>query len=126
MNTYQDLLVWQKAHKLVLQIYRLSRKFPASELYGLTSQLRRAAVSVPANIVEGFVRKGDKEFARFLVIAQGSLAEVGYLLLLSRDWNYVSPAEYARLETDTAEVGRMLHGLLAKVRPKRTVSRVRK
>ncbi len=89
---FEDLLVWQKAHDLVLQIYKMTHHFPATEQYGLTAQLRRAAVSVPANIAEGFAKRGALDKARFLNIARGSLGEVHYYLLLARDLDYADPA----------------------------------
>ena len=85
---FEDLVVWRKAHEFVLGIYKLTAKFPNSELYGLTSQLRRSAVSVPANIAEGFKKKGKADKARFLNIAQGSLEEVRYYLILTKDLEY--------------------------------------
>jgi len=87
-KTFQDLLVWQKAHFLVLAIYKFSAGFPKEEVYGITSQLRRAVVSVPANIAEGFKKKGKNDKARFMNIAQGSLEEVRYYLLLVNDLGY--------------------------------------
>jgi four helix bundle protein len=87
-RNFQDLVVWQKAHGLVLEIYRLSRKFPREETYGLTSQLRRSAVSIPANIAEGFKKKGRNDKLRFLNIAQGSLEETRYYLILAGDLEY--------------------------------------
>ena len=81
----EDLIVWQKAHQLVLAIYRFSRGFPKEELYGLTSQFRRAAVSVPANIAEGFKKRGKSDKGRYMNIAQGSLEECRYYLILSED-----------------------------------------
>ena len=87
-QSFQDLIVWQKAHEFVLGVYALTQLFPKNEIYGLTSQFRRAAVSVPANIAEGF-RKGSRaEKARFLNIAEGSLEECRYYLMLARDLNY--------------------------------------
>jgi len=90
-KSFEDLIVWQKAHELVLGIYRLSEAFPKHELYGLTSQLRKAAVSIPANIAEGFKKRGKADKARFLNIAQGSLAECRYYLILVRDLGYGDP-----------------------------------
>jgi four helix bundle protein len=87
-KTFEDLIVWQKAHQFVLSVYRLTDGFPKSELYGLTSQLRRAAVSIPANIAEGFKKKGKADKARFMNIAQGSLEECRYYLILARDLKY--------------------------------------
>ena len=87
-RTFQDLIVWQKAHQFVLTVYRLSDGFPQKEVYGLTSQLRRAAVSVPANIAEGFKKKGRSDKARFMNMAQGSLEECRYFLILAKDLGY--------------------------------------
>ncbi|WJW75211.1 four helix bundle protein [Thiohalobacter sp. IOR34] len=87
-RSFQDLIVWQKAHRWVLDVYRHSAGFPKHELYGLTSQFRRAAISVPANIAEGFKKTGTKDKLRFLNIAQGSLEECRYYTLLSRDLGY--------------------------------------
>jgi four helix bundle protein len=107
--------VWQKAHGLALKVYQLSKALPADERFGLVSQLRRAAVSVPTNIAEGSKRRTRQEYARFLNIAEGSAAEVEYLLMLASDLRYLSPSS-ARESIDTVgEVARMLHGLRIKV-----------
>jgi four helix bundle protein len=87
-RTFQDLLVWQKAHEFVLAVYSYSATFPKSELYGLTSQLRRASISIPANIAEGFRRRGRADKVRMLNIAQGSLEESRYYLILAADLGY--------------------------------------
>jgi four helix bundle protein len=87
-KTFQDLVVWQKAHEFVLAVYHYSDYFPQKEVYSLTSQLRRAAVSIPANIAEGFKKKGKNDKARFLNIAQGSLEECRYYLILAKDLGY--------------------------------------
>ena len=87
-KTFQDLIVWQKSHELVLDVYRHTSNFPKSELYGLTSQFRRAAVSIAANIAEGFKKRGKKDKARFLNISQGSLEECRYYIILSKDLGY--------------------------------------
>jgi four helix bundle protein len=89
-KNFQDLLIWQKSHALVLEIYRLTRAFPKHEMFGLCSQMQRAAVSVPANIAEGFKRRGRADKARFLNIAQASLEECRYFLILTRDLGYAS------------------------------------
>jgi four helix bundle protein len=86
---FEDLLVWQRSHALVLDIYRMSQGFPRSEVYGLTAQLRRAAVSVPANIAEGFKKRGRADKARFMNIAEASLEEVRYYVILARDLGYL-------------------------------------
>ena len=90
-QTFQDLIVWQKAHLFVLSVYRLSRNFPREEIYGLTSQFRRAAISIPANIAEGFKKRGRADKVRFMNIAQGSLEECRYYLILTRDLGYANP-----------------------------------
>ena len=95
-RTFQDLLVWQKAHQFVIQVNFLSAGFPKSELYGLTSQLRRAAVSIPANIAEGFVKATKADKARFFNIAQGSLEEARYYLILARDLKYGDTSQMIR------------------------------
>ena len=87
-KSFEDLIVWQKAHKLVLSIYRISKDFPREEIYGLTSQVRRAAISVPANIAEGFKKKSKAEKARFMNIAQSSLEECRYYLILTNELGY--------------------------------------
>ena len=87
-KSFQDLIVWQRAHGFVLDVYKLSRSFPREEIYGLTSQFRRAAVSIPANIAEGFKKKGPHDKGRFLNIAHGSLEECRYYLILTHDLGY--------------------------------------
>jgi four helix bundle protein len=83
--TYKDLIVWQKADALAIKVYKVTKKFPNDEKYGITSQIRRAALSIPKNVVEGYARKGDKELARFVSIAIASAAETEYLLDFSKD-----------------------------------------
>ena len=104
-KSFEDLIVWQKAHAWVLSIYRLSESFPAKETYSLTSQLRRAAMSVPANIAEGFQKRGTRDKLRFFNIAQGSLEESRYFLILTRDLGY---AEVSDAMEQLAEVSRLL------------------
>ncbi|MFH0773954.1 MAG: four helix bundle protein [bacterium] len=87
-RSFQDLIVWQKAHQFVLNIYIFTRKFPKEEMYGLTSQFRRSAASIPANIAEGFKKKGRADKVRYLNIAQGSLEESRYYLILANDLEY--------------------------------------
>ncbi len=106
---FTDLVVWRKAHGLVLSLYQLTRSFPKEEVYGLTSQLRRAAVSVAANIAEGFKRKGKHEKLRYLNIAQGSLEECRYYLVLARDLSY---GETEAVASDLQQVSRMLEGYM--------------
>lgn len=89
-RTFEDLVVWQKSHALVLAIYRISAVFPKNEMYGLVPQVRRAAVSIPANMAEGFKKRGKADKARFMNIAQGSLEETRYYLILARDLGYLN------------------------------------
>jgi four helix bundle protein len=91
-RNFQDLVVWQKAHQFVLDVYSFTDKFPKKEIYGLTSQFQRAAISVPANIAEGFKKRGKADKVRFLNIAQGSLEETRYYLILSNDLGYGNPS----------------------------------
>ena len=109
MPAFESLAVWQNAHKLALEIYGLTERLPQEERYGLVSQLRRAAVSVAANIVEGHARATPAEFARFLSIGIGSLAEVQCLLLLCRDIGYLSGEQLQRGEVLAAGLVRMMH-----------------
>lgn len=104
-QTFQDLDVWQKSHRLTLRVYRLTGVFPKHETYGLAAQMRRAAVSVPANIAEGFKKRGRADKARVMNIAQASLEELRYYFILARDLEYLSPTERAG---DVEEVSRML------------------
>jgi len=115
MQRFQDLKVWQRSHALVLDVYRLTTPFPKTEQFGLTSQLRRASSSVPTNIAEGSKRRTRQEFARFLNIAEGSLAEVEYLLILSRDLRLLSQADAGQAVAETTEIAKMLNALRVKV-----------
>ncbi len=111
-RTFQDLIVWQKAHGLVLEVYSWTEDFPRREIYGLTSQLRRAALSIPANIAEGFKKKGLRDKARFLNIAQGSLEETRYYLILASDLGYgCSRTLTIKLE----EVSKLLESYMGKI-----------
>jgi four helix bundle protein len=115
MQRFTELKVWQRSHALVLQVYRLTKSFPPEERYGLTSQLRRAALSVPTNIAEGSKRQTNTEYARFLNIAEGSLAETEYLLMVSRDLHYLSGEAAKPVIIEADEIGKMGHGLRSKV-----------
>jgi four helix bundle protein len=117
MQRFTDLKVWQRSHALVLAIYRTTASFPSDERFGLTSQLRRAAASVPTNIAEGSKRQGRLDYARFLNIAEGSLSETQYLLMLARDLSYLSPDVATSLLGEADEVARMLHALRVRVEP---------
>lgn len=108
--TFRDIKVWQKAHELVSEIYKITAGFPVSEKYGLVSQIRRSAASVPTNIVEGYKKGSDKDFTRYLCIADGSLEETKYHLLLARDLKYLDCKKYDHLTELADEVGKMLFG----------------
>lgn len=105
-RTFRDLLAWRKAHELVLGIYRLTQRFPRQETYGLSSQMRRAAVSIAANIAEGFKRRGRADKARFMNMAQGSIEESRYYLILAQDLGYGQTEELMSL---LEEVSRLLN-----------------
>ena len=109
---YRDLIAWQKAKRLALDVYRCTRKFPRDEIYGLTSQMRRAAVSVPSNIAEGKGRYSQKELVHFLYLARGSLLELETQLSIARDLDYIDLLAFKTLESETEELGRILNGLI--------------
>ena len=114
-RSFEDLVVWQKAHAFVLDIYRLTKAFHREETYGLAAQLRRAAVSVPANIVEGTKRSHARDYGRFLNIAEGSNAELSYLIILSRDLGFIDKERSRALLVELDEISRMLYVLRQKV-----------
>jgi four helix bundle protein len=116
MQNYKDLKVWEKAHQFTLDVYRVSKSFPKEEIYGLTSQLRRAASSIAANIAEGCGKHTKNDFANFLNISLGSSNEAEYFILLAKDLNYVSSDEYNVLIKLINEVKAMLIALIGKVR----------
>lgn len=110
-KTHRDLLVWQKAMQLVVQIYEATRGFPSDEKFGLVSQMRRAAVSIPSNISEGHGRQGEREFSKFLWIANGSLMELETQLLISERLQFIDSETSNNLQQELQQVGRMLTGL---------------
>ncbi len=112
INSYRDLEVWQKSRVLVAAVYKLTKTFPKEELYGLSSQLQRAAVSVPSNIAEGKSRRTTKEYMRFLDIAYGSVAEVETQLYIASDLGYTTEQAILYLFNGYMEVGKMLNGLI--------------
>jgi four helix bundle protein len=116
MADFRKLAVWEKAHQLTLHVYRVSAGFPPHEQYGLTSQLRRAATSIPSNIAEGSGRGSDGDFGRFLQMALASANEVEYQLLLARDLAYLDSDTHQSIEPEVVEIKRMLQGLIAKLR----------
>ena len=116
MRDFRDLQVWGKAHQLVLDIYRATATFPQAEMYGLTSQIRRASASIPANIAEGCGRTGDAELARFMQISMGSASELEYHLLLARDLDFLPADVHERLNAQTVEVKKMMASFLTRLR----------
>jgi four helix bundle protein len=116
MRSYKTLIVWQRAHKLVLEVYKTTDSFPVSERYGLTSQIRRAAVSIPANIAEGCSRGTDLDTAHFFQIGLGSAAELSYELLLARDLGFMSDDSYQSMVSEVEEISRMLNTLAKQFR----------
>jgi len=112
MKDFKKLKVWQKAHRLTLDVYQASATFPREELYGLTSQIRRACLSIPSNIAEGCGRGSDTDFARFLQISMGSSSEVEYLLILSKDLQILTSDDYETLSDDVIQIKRMLTSLI--------------
>jgi four helix bundle protein len=115
---WRKLKVWQETHRLVLEIYKVTFSFPKSETYGLVDQLKRAAYSVPANIVEGQSRNTTKEYLHFLYNARGSLEEVRYFLLLSYDLNFLNENIYHELEQKYETASKMLNGLIKSIKSK--------
>jgi four helix bundle protein len=118
MRDFRKLQVWEKSHTLVLGIYQSTQSFPKVELYGLTSQMRRASVSIPANIAEGAGRESIPERVHFIQIANGSASELNYFLLLSRDLGYLPEEVYLKYSQDLDEIGRMLTGLMKTLKAK--------
>lgn len=116
MQNFRKLQVWEKSHNLTLRIYRLTSKFPREEIYGLTSQIRRACASIPTNIAEGCGRESSADFARFLQIAIESASETEYLILLAHDLTYVTADQHAELMDTTIRVKKMLPALVTNVR----------
>ncbi len=112
IQSFTGLIAWQKGHKLVLDIYKITTNFPKGELFGLISQIRRAAVSITSNIAEGFSRKSPKEKAQFYYMALGSLTEIQNQLLISKDLAYINQNEFQVLADNTVELSKLIHGLI--------------
>jgi four helix bundle protein len=112
MKDFRNLSAWQKSHKLAIIIYQKTRNFPKEESYGITSQLRRATVSIPTNLAEGCGRGSDRDFAKFVQIAIGSASESEYLILLSNELGYIDKDEYDELTEKVCEIKRMLASLI--------------
>ena len=115
MRDFKKIIAWQLADVLAIKIYKMTRNFPKEEIYGLTSQLRRAVISVPANIAEGATRNSNKEYLRFLYIAKGSLAEVEYLLHICHHLDYLAEQDYNQLNEMRVECAKTLYGLITSV-----------
>jgi four helix bundle protein len=115
-KNFRELIVWQKAHQLALRTYQLTNNYPKEELFGLTSQMRRAAVSVPANIAEGYRKRGKADKARFLNISEGSLDELNYYFILSKDLNHITDGQYNELNQHCIEVSKMLNAYGSAIR----------
>lgn len=118
MKDFRQLKVWERAHQLTLQIYRTTASFPRSEAYGLTPQIRRAAVSIASNLAEGCGRNGDAELARFCSIASGSASELEYQLFLACDLKLILPEDYEKLAQQITEIKRMLTVFVQRLRAK--------
>jgi len=116
MRNYRDLVVWEKAHRLTLAVYKNTRAFPNDERFGLTSQMRRASASIAANLAEGCGRRSDGEMGRFIQIAMGSGAELSYHLLLARDLGLLDSKVYQGLDCDLGAIMRMMSSLSNKIR----------
>src|SRR5437868_7308226 len=120
MRNFKELRVWEEAHKLTVQLYQETEDFPRKEMFGLTSQIRRAAASIGANLAEGCGRQSEGEFSRFIQIAMGSASELEYHLLLSRDLEFLTKSAYERAQTQLTRVRKMLSSLLKTVQSSRT------
>jgi four helix bundle protein len=117
MRNFKELQVWQKSHRVVIEVYRITKAFPSDERFGLVSQIRRSAASVPANIAEGCGRNGDRDFSRFLSIAAGSASETEYHLLLAHELKFIGTNDYVEIDRQIKEVKRMLNGFIQKLTP---------
>ena len=115
MKDFRDLAVWRKAHELTLAVYRVTKDFPKEQLYGLTSQIRRASSSIGTNVAEGCGKRTDADFARYLQNAFGSASELEYLLLLAFDLQFLKQADFEQLSNGTTEVKKMLAAFLRKL-----------
>jgi four helix bundle protein len=115
LKSYKELIVWQKSFELVKKIYKITDNFPKSEVYGLTSQIRRASISIPSNIAEGFVRNHKKEYSQFISIAFGSGAELETQILLSKELKFITDKEFYELDSLLLEIMKMLNSLKSKL-----------
>ena len=116
IKDFKDLIVWQESHKLVLAIYKITKSFPKEEIFGLTSQIRRAAVSITSNIAEGFGRQGYKEKVQFYYLAQGSLTELKNQLLIAKDIGYLKEKQFSEAASQANDAHKLLQGLITKTK----------
>jgi four helix bundle protein len=116
MKDFHELKIWQRSHRLTLDVYRATQPFPKDQMYGLTSQMRRASASIPANIAEGCGRNGDLELARFFQMAMGSACELEYHLLLAFDLKLLKESEYKPISKEVTEIKKMLAAFIKKLR----------
>lgn len=119
MKDFRNLKVWEKAHALTLSIYKATEKFPKQELYALTNQIQRAAVSIPANIAEGCGKDSDAELKRYFLISMGSSSELEYLLLLAHDLSYLPKEDFQVMTSDLVEIRKMLNAFIQKLKASR-------
>jgi four helix bundle protein len=112
LKTHKDLKVWQESRQLVKEIYTLTSKFPKDEMFSLTAQIKRAAISIPSNIAEGAARVSNKEYIHFLYIALGSVAELDTQLIIAKDLNFINKEEFNEISKNLENIGKMLSGLI--------------
>ena len=120
MQDFRNLKIWRKSHELTLEVYRLTKRFPYEERFGLTRQLRKSAVSIPSNIAEGSSRRTDSDFRHFLFMALGSLSELEYQLILSKDLSYLTEVEFSELKGRIVEIRRMAWPFVGRLSEKST------
>ena len=116
MNTFRDLLIWQKSMNLVTEIYQVTNSFPKEEVYGITSQIRRSSISIPSNIAEGYGRNGNNDYLRFLNISISSLFEMQTQLEISFNLKYINEIQFNKINEDSKEVERMLSSFIRKIK----------
>jgi four helix bundle protein len=122
MKNYRDLIIWQKSIELVVKLYRLTEQFPKSEFFGIVTQIRRCAVSIPSNVAEGFGRRSEKEFIRFLQIAMGSIFELQTQIIISVKLNFICQETYKTVHSDTRELEIILKTLIDKLKTNQNLS----
>ncbi len=115
MRDYKKYKVWELGHEITLEVYRLTQNFPKQEIYGVTSQMRRASSSIPANIAEGCGRESDAEFKRFLIISQGSANELEYFTVLAKDLGYIEEPAFSKINDEVDKIRRSLNNLIKKL-----------